>query len=175
MAETAPLKDKLADLQRVVAQIGERRRVAACTTRKVRTQSRHKADSRKRKAGRTQRRRRGGPGTELFRMYKSWGVTGCSRCSRLRRQMDAWGVAACREPENFEYIVADVMRRAPGWWKQQKPWVRARLWWQGNESVLEALLIAKDAAMEDIRAALRRQVEVHVRAAIAAAEQKGFA
>lgn len=114
-----------------------------------------------------------GPGTELFTMYKSWGVTGCTACNKLRRVMDRWGVAGCRELQNFEFIINDLMRRAPHWWKTKRPWVRAKLWWQGNETILDALLVAGTAAVKrDLPAALRRQLEIHVNTAIAAAEAK---
>lgn len=117
----------------------------------------------------------GGPGTELFAFYKSLGVTGCGACNRLRRQMDQWGVAGCREPENMEHALNDLMRRAPHWWKTQKPWVKSRLWWHGNESLLDALRVAGKAVTNDVRAALRAQLEIHVQMAIESAAAKGFA
>lgn len=58
-----------------------------------------------------------GPGTEMFNMLKDIGVTdkpGCT-CKATAEQMDRWGVAGCREPENFKWILEQVNANAANW------------------------------------------------------------
>lgn len=53
----------------------------------------------------------GGPGTELSRLLKRFGIepTPTCQCRAKAAQMDAWGVEECGRPERIEEVVA-VMR-----------------------------------------------------------------
>jgi hypothetical protein len=53
----------------------------------------------------------GGPGTELRKLLKRFGITatpGC-KCNSMALQMDQWGCDECAKPERIEEVLA-VMR-----------------------------------------------------------------
>lgn len=137
--------------------------------------ARRRVSYRSRRASKTARRPRTPrelPGTLLFQRYKSWGIAGCTGCNKLRRQMDIWGAAGCRE--RLSQIVSDILPRAEKWWHKQYPAVVARAFWEGNESWIERWHVAKDLALGDVRSALRTQIEIHVRWAIVKAETDAY-
>jgi hypothetical protein len=58
-----------------------------------------------------------GPGTEMFEMLQEIGVTerpNCT-CKSTALQMDRWGVAGCREEQNFQWILEQVNHNAANW------------------------------------------------------------
>ena len=93
-----------------------------------------------------------GPGTEMFHLLESIGVTerpGCS-CKAVALQMDYWGVEGCRLPDRYEWILQNVKANAEKWTWAEKLRIAAsaattsagwKLAWKINPLKLEESLI----------------------------------
>lgn len=163
--------EKVAELRRKIHAL-QTKRAEAELSRQARSL---KQAGQKPKVTRNRRRRKAAadlPGDELHELFKALGFELCKGCSVLRKKMNRWGSSGCREPRNFAWIINALVPRARQAWHKSHPWIRAQLWWQGNESLRDRLLIVTTAATEDINAALRHQLTIHVDTAINRAEAK---
>jgi len=111
-----------------------------------------------------------GPGTELHDDLKNRGMPSCQTCRRLAHQMNAWGVAGCREL--FAEIVEDIMPRARDWWANADHRQKLAAWWKGDKRLWSAFTTGAALATADVDAALLAIVRQRVTAAIDAAERK---
>jgi len=64
-----------------------------------------------------------GAGNELIKIYEAAGMPHCDDCVQLAKQMNDWGVAACRQ--NINAIVSDILPRARDWVSENQPWAKS--------------------------------------------------
>lgn len=93
---------------------------------------------------------KGGPGSELLKIYKAAGVPTCPACVAMAIQMNQWGPADCAA--KVDEIVADMLPRAKIWVAENRPFIHALL----------------PGLVEDV--GIRWKIRSDVLAAIAAAE-----